>query len=84
MAARITFSSSPSGEYDALQGVARTLSAIASKRAHGRHPAYSPNPAHSAASRASGFRATPLSIAALATAGETREISRGSKALGMM
>ena len=31
-----------------------------------------------------GRRATPLSIAALATATGTREISRGSKALGMM
>ena len=31
-----------------------------------------------------GLRATPLSIAALATAGGHAEISRGSKALGMM
>ncbi len=31
-----------------------------------------------------GLRATPDSIAAFATAGETRLISRGSKALGMM
>ena len=32
----------------------------------------------------SGLRATPESIAALATAGGMREIKRGSKAFGMM
>ena len=31
-----------------------------------------------------GLRATPVSIAALATAGGTYEISRGSNGIGMM
>ena len=82
MAARITRSSSPSAKTTRL-GLALTrskmpcrLAAVGSRRAESfwRYARMS----------AIGFRATPESIAACATAEETAAIRRGSNGVGMM